>query len=184
MSREGGAVRDKSDASTILVLGLGNTLLSDDGVGVHVVMSIERSAGAEVGIAYVDGGTIGLNLLPDVEAAGGLILVDASEIGAAPGTVAVFEGAAMDAQLGGKKRTAHEVAASDLIATAKMLGHCPDLRALVAIQPASVSWGLEPTEPVRAAIPEACAAVRSLTARWRAMPGLHPVSEPRASVCP
>ena len=177
-------MRAKSDTSAILVLGLGNTLLSDDGVGVHVVMSIGQSAEAEDGVSYLDGGTIGLNLLPDVEAADGLILVDASEIGAAAGTVTVFEGAAMDAQLGGKKRTAHEVAASDLIATAKMLGRCPERRALVAIQPASVSWGLEPTEAVRAAIPEACAAVRSLTARWRASSDTR-AEVPRAEIsCP
>ncbi len=158
------------DAATILVLGLGNTLLSDDGVGVHVVSSLHRSAIEGDHVIYLDGGTIGLNLLPDVEAADGLILVDASEIGAPPGTVAVFEGAAMDAQLGGKKRTPHEVAAFDLIATARMLGNCPRLRALVAVQPQSVSWGLEPTAPVRAAMGEAESAVKELLRRWRAQP--------------
>lgn len=158
------------DATTILVLGLGNTLLSDDGVGVHVVWSLQRSATGGDNVIYLDGGTIGLNLLPDVEAADGLILVDASEIGAPPGTVAVFEGAAMDAQLGGKKRTPHEVAAFDLIATAAMLGHCPRLRALVAVQPQTVTWGLEPTAPVRAAMGEAEDAVNELLCRWRAQP--------------
>lgn len=152
----------------ILVLGLGNTLLSDDGVGVHVVASLQRHARQAEDVSYMDGGTIGLSLLPDVEAADGLILVDASEIGALPGTVAVFEGAAMDAQLGGKKRTPHEVAAFDLIATAAMLGSCPPLRALVAVQPQSVEWGLEPTGPVRAAMPSAEAAVIDLVQRWQA----------------
>lgn len=160
-----------ADAATILVLGLGNTLLSDDGVGVHVVTSLQRSSQHDDTIMFVDGGTIGLNLLPDVEAADGLILVDASEIGAIPGTVATFEGAAMDAQLGGKKRTPHEVAAFDLIATASMLGRCPPLRALVAVQPQSVEWGLQPTAPVIEAIPAAERAVSELLRRWRADAG-------------
>lgn len=157
-----------SDAATILVLGLGNTLLSDDGVGVHVVAALQQSPSRHDGVSFVDGGTIGLNLLPDVEAADGLILVDASEIGAPPGSLAVFEGAAMDAQLGGKKRTPHEVAAFDLIATASMLGRCPSLRALVAVQPQSVSWGLEPTAAVAAAVPGAIAMVLEIVQRWRA----------------
>lgn len=155
-----------TNTATILVLGLGNTLLSDDGVGVHVVAALQRSEHRHDGVSYLDGGTIGLNLLPDVEAADGLILVDASEIGAPPGTIAVFEGAAMDAQLGGKKRTPHEVAAFDLIATAAMLGRCPRMRALVAVQPQSVSWGLEPTGPVAAAIPGAITKVLEIVQRW------------------
>lgn len=151
---------------TILVLGLGNTLLTDDGVGIHVVHAIQRS-NAATPLTCIDGGTIGLSLLPEVEAARALILVDAAEIGAAPGAIAVFEGDAMDAQLGGKKRTPHEVAAFDLIATATMLGSCPRRRALVGVQPASTEWGLEPTADVRAAVEEACARVLDLAARWR-----------------
>ena len=169
-----------SNAATILVLGLGNTLLSDDGFGVHVVTMLQRST-AEDGnidlahVKYIDGGTIGLNLLPDVEAAEGLILIDAAELGAAAGTLALFEGAAMDAQLGGRKRTPHEVAAFDLIATASMLGRCPGMRALVAVQPWSVSWGLEPTAPVAAAIPGACQMVRDIVRRWHdAAPATNP----------
>lgn len=153
-------------AMTILVLGLGNTLLTDDGVGIHVVHAVQRSNAAP-SLICIDGGTIGLGLLPDVEAADALILVDAAEIGAAPGTIAVFEGDAMDTQLGGKKRTPHEVAAFDLIATATMLGSCPRRRALVGVQPASTEWGLEPTADVRAAIEAACASVLGLAARWR-----------------
>lgn len=152
---------------TILVLGLGNTLLSDDGVGVHVIDALHRVDGGRGGLRCIDGGTIGLNLLPEIEAADAVILVDAAELGAAPGTVSVFEGAAMDAQLGGKKRTAHEVAAFDLMATAHMLGRCPQRRALVGIQPEVTTWGLEPTERVRAAMHEACDRIDRLAQRWR-----------------
>lgn len=152
---------------TVLVLGLGNILLSDDGFGVHVINVLGEAVRMDDALRCLDGGTMGLSLLPDIEAADALILVDASEIKAEPGTLAVFEGLRMDAQLGGKKRTAHEVAAFDLLATAAMLGRRPAYRALVAVQPLSVEWGLEPTAPVQAAIPQACAAIEELVARWR-----------------
>jgi hydrogenase maturation protease len=160
------------DAGTILVLGLGNTLLSDDGVGVHVVEALRaefegRGDSAFSGVSLRDGGTLGLALLPDVEAAAGLIVVDASEIGCDAGDVRLFEGSDMDRQLFGKKRTAHEVAAADLLDAAALTGHRPERRALVAVQPASTEWGLRPTAAVESSIPAACAAVRSLLARWQ-----------------
>lgn len=154
-------------ATTILVLGLGNTLLADDGVGVHVVEALRPEFTSCPGVDLRDGGTLGLALLPEVESAGALILVDAAEIGGRAGEIRCFEGPDMDRQLTGKKRTAHEVAAADLLDAAALTGRQPGRRALVAVQPASVGWGLQPTPVVQASIPAACAAVRSLIERWR-----------------
>jgi hydrogenase maturation protease len=154
--------------STILVLGLGNSLLSDDGVGIHVVEALRGEFGRRPDISLRDGGTLGLVLLPEIEDAGAVILVDASEVGGAPGDVRVFEGEAMDRQLGGTKRTAHEVAAADLLDAAALTGQRPERRALVAIQAASTEWGLSPTSPVASAIPAACDRVRALIERWSA----------------
>ncbi len=120
-----------------LVLGVGNTLLSDDGVGVHVAKVLESRSELSSRIKVIDGGTLGLSLLPEIEDAAGLIVVDAAELGAPPGTVRLFEDDAMDRHLSGKKTTVHEVAVADLLAAASMTGHAPQDRALVAIQPAS-----------------------------------------------
>lgn len=152
-----------------LVLGLGNILLSDDGVGVHIIKALGKlEEVGEIGhvIALRDGGTIGLALLSEIEEFGSLIVVDAMELGERPGTVRAFQGSDMDRQLGGKKRTAHEVALADLMLAAQLAGFGPKRRALVAIQPASTRWGLAPTEPVHAAIPEACQIVMRLLDRW------------------
>lgn len=151
----------------ILVLGLGNTLLTDDGVGVHVIDSLKADLVHRSDIDLLDGGTMGLSLLPDVEDAEALILVDAAEIGGAAGDVRCFEGADMDHQLRGKKRTAHEVAAADLLHAAALTGRRPERRALIAVQPASTAWGLAPTTAVQSAIPIACAMVRDLIERWQ-----------------
>jgi hydrogenase maturation protease len=162
-----GALRMQTDvaATRTLVLGLGNTLRSDDGVGVHVVQALtELETGRHVTLR--DGGTIGLALLSDIEESAALIAIDAAELGAEPGTVRVFSGSDMDNQLHGKKRTAHEVALADLIAAARLSGRKPLRCALVAIQPGSTEWGLTPTEPIRSAIPAACSAVLSLVEDW------------------
>lgn len=156
-------------ATHTLVLGLGNVLLSDDGVGIHAVRALdEEKRRGRIGhrIALRDGGTIGLALLAEIEEFGSLVVIDAMEMGAAPGTVHTFQGADMDRQLSGKKHTAHEVALADLIMAAQLAGVAPARRALVAIQPQSTAWGLAPGTAVAAAIPKACAAVEELLEEW------------------
>jgi hydrogenase maturation protease len=168
---------DASRPMKILVMGVGNTLLQDDGIGVHVTESLRNSSPADpdpsdpefsdAGFEIIDGGTIGLSLLPEIEDAEAVIIVDASETGERPGTLRIFRGREIDLQLSGKRRTVHEVAVADLFAAAAIRGRSPARRALVAIQPASTELGLEPTADVRAAIPGACAAIRELAREWR-----------------
>lgn len=148
-------------------MGVGNTLLQDDGIGVHVTEILKASPQPEPEISFIDGGTIGLSLLPEIEDADAVIVVDASEIGERPGSMRIFRNAEIDQQLSGKKRTVHEVALSDLFSAAAIRGHCPAERALIAIQPGSTDWGLDPTPEVQAAIPHACEAISTITRRWR-----------------
>ena len=143
-----------------LVMGVGNTLLQDDGVGVHVIEALtaaERNGANALppDVELVDAGTLGLALLPRLEAAGAVIVVDASELGVPPGTLHVFQGAEIDEMLSRRRRSVHEVALLDLFAAAELRGRCPKRRALVAIQPASTKWGLKPTAAVAAASPAA-----------------------------
>lgn len=157
-------------AARTVLLGIGNTLLSDDGVGVHVIEALRRDSDLEASALLRDGGTIGLALLPDIEDCEQFIAVDATELGAAPGTIRTFTGEAMDQQLCGIKRTAHEVALADLLQAADLIGRKPPRRALIGIQPDKTCWGLEPTAPVQAAIPAACAAITTLLAEWNDEP--------------
>jgi len=149
----------------VFVLGIGNRLLGDDGAGPAVIDRLV-SEGGQSYATYRDGGTIGLALLSRIEDASAFIAIDAAELNAAPGTVRVFEAEAMDAQLSGAKHTVHEVALSDLLSAAALAGTLPARRALVAIQPATVEWGLSASPAVADAIPVACAAVSELVKRW------------------
>ena len=151
----------------VLVMGVGNTLLQDDGIGVHVTESLKAAQQSTPDFEILDGGTIGLSLLPEIEDADAVIIVDASEIGERPGAMRIFRNTEIDQQLSGKKRTVHEVALADLFSAAALRGRCPAERALIAIQPGSTDWGLEPTPDVQAAIPRACEAINDMTRSWR-----------------
>jgi hydrogenase maturation protease len=144
----------RADGDT-LVLGLGNILLQDDAIGVHVVRQLASGSPAEVpGVRIVDGGTLGLDLLPLVDDARALLLIDAVELGAPPGTVTILRGQEMHARLGGSI-SAHQVGLGDLVATARLMGALPEQTSLVAVQPASVDVGLELSPAVAAALPHA-----------------------------
>ena len=156
-------------AGRAVVLGIGNSLLTDDGIGVHVAQAVAALCDAgwlPPGILVLDGGTIGLSLLAEIDPDAILIAVDAMELHAPPGTLAVFTGAAMDRQLTGNKRFAHEVALADLMQAADLSGILPARRALVAVQPDVTTWGLAPTSAVAATIPAAVEAILTLLEDW------------------
>lgn len=153
-----------ADRPRCLVLGIGNRLLQDDAAGPLVM---DRLAALPLpGVRLLDGGTMGLSLLPEIEACEVLIVVDAARLQADPGTVQVFENEAMDAQAMGRKQTVHEVALADLLGAAALQGLLPAHRALVAVAPASTALGLAPTRAVQAALPRMVAQVQGLLARW------------------
>ena len=151
-----------------LVLGIGNSLLADEGVGVHVIRALDGvfQPGDEVDL--LDGGTLSFTLAGPIGEAGALIVVDATQLMAAAGSLCVFEGEAMDRfLLGNKKSSVHEVGLMDLMSIAKLTDTWPTRRALVAIQPEKVDWGDAPTDAVAAAVPLACERIRSLIEGWR-----------------
>ena len=152
----------------ILVLGIGNTLLQDEGVGIHAMRQVQMETGEHDGIEFLDGGTLSFTLAGPIGDADALVVVDAAQLREAPGTVRVFQGAAMDHfLLGNHQSSVHEVGLSDLMTISRLTGHWPERRALVAIQPEIVDWGESTTPAVTAAIPEACRYIHELVDGWR-----------------
>ncbi len=154
-----------------LVLGIGNTLLQDEGVGVHVMRALRDGAYAAVAgldaIDYLDGGTLSFTLAGPIAEADALVVIDAAQLQAPPGTLRVFEGSDMDAFVNGKRKASvHEVGLTDLMAIARLTDRWPARRALIAIQPERVDWGEVCTPQVAAAIPEACRRAREILERW------------------
>ena len=151
-----------------LVLGIGNTLLTDEGVGVHVLQALAPELANWPGVTLLDGGTLSFTLAGPIEDADALIVVDAANIKSEPGEWALLKGDAMDAFLmGNRKSTVHEVGLTDLRAIAILAGHWPEKRAMLAIRPDVVDWGEFPTPAVAAAIPPACAAIVEQIREWQ-----------------
>ena len=150
-----------------LVLGIGNTLLTDDGAGVHTVSYLRRTRANWANVRLVDGGTLSFVFLEAIDGADGLIVVDAADMDATPGTVRRFEGQAMDRFLRAGRRSAHEIGLADILELARLRGQQVPRRALVAIQPERIGWGDTPTPSVARAIPEAAMDVVQLVQGWR-----------------
>jgi hydrogenase maturation protease len=153
-----------------LILGIGNTLLSDEGAGIHALNLMKETFDARSDLTFLDGGTLSFSLACWIEECHHLIVFDAAELHAPPGTVTVFAGSDMDAYLGAAKRSAHEVGLLDLMDIARLTDHLPVNRALIGIQPQVMDWGMQPTEEVGQALPEAVDQAASLLRLWAQPP--------------
>jgi len=142
----------------ILVLGIGNTLLTDEGVGIVAMQELAAQYGEREDMEFLDGGTLSFTLAVPISECDALLVIDAAELGAAAGTVRSFEGETMDVFLGAnRKSSVHEVGLLDLMSISRLTGHWPQRRALIGVQPAVVGWGEALTPEVAAALPEVCA---------------------------
>jgi hydrogenase maturation protease len=158
--------RDCPDASTALVLGFGNVLLSDDGAGVRLLDRLRTEVGPHVA-DFVDGGTLSFTLLPLIQATDALLVIDAADLKATAGSIELFEGGAMDQFLATAcRRTVHEIGLIDLLHMARLQGSLPPRRALLCIQPAHIEWSAALSEPVLQAFPDAIRQAQALLARW------------------
>jgi hydrogenase maturation protease len=146
---------------------VGNTLLTDEGAGVHVVDLLARGHPDLEGVTFLDGGTLSFTLAGPIEDTDALVVVDAAQLGSPAGSVRVFEGGAMDRFLGSARLSVHEVGLVDLMDIARLTGHLPRYRALVGVQPGEMGWGERPSPAVAQAIPEAARVVLALIDRWR-----------------
>ena len=153
-------------AKTTLILGIGNSLLADEGLGIRMLDYLQRHFPELPNVTYLDGGTLSFTLAPWIEEADRLIVIDAAELKATPGTIEVFEGEEMDRFAGKTKRSVHEVSLGDLLAIAHLTDALPHNRALVAIQPGNIDWGPVLSDPVTRALPEAAHQVVCLTRKW------------------
>lgn len=149
-----------------LVLGVGNPLMSDDGVGQRLLAELASLQPPLSGVDYVDAGTLGFLLLPRIEDCAALLVLDAARLGGAPGEVREFNGSGMDEFLKSASCSVHEIGMRDLLDAARLTATLPAWRALVGVQPGRVDWGETLSPPVAAAIPAAAALARGILERW------------------
>jgi len=147
-----------------VILGLGNPLFSDEGVGIHLVQGLmweEISERAEI----VDGGTDALYLLGTIEGTDHLLVVDAIDGDGAPGSLYRLEGEQIDT--GWKNRlSAHQIGFQEVLGLARLQGRLPAQIVLLGVQPQSLDWGTELTDTVAGVLPRLRAMVYEQIASW------------------
>jgi|SRR5579863_1010125 hydrogenase maturation protease len=151
-------------ATDTLVLGLGNLVHSDDGVGVHLIELLSREPQVPPGVELLDGGTHGLNLLSRISGLRRLLVVDAVDVGEPPGTIVRFEGAALSGLPG--KPSVHQLGFADLMTALQLIGGAPEEIVVLGVQPLSTEWSLDLTPPVRSALEPLAAAVLGQIQLW------------------
>ncbi len=124
-----------SQGDRILVLGIGNILWADEGFGVRAVERLAEDWSFPPTVTLMDGGTQGLYLLPHLETADALIVIDAIDYGLPPGTRRLFRDGDVPAFLGAKKMSLHQTGFQEVLASAMLLDRCPARLILVGVQP-------------------------------------------------
>lgn len=136
---------------SILVLGIGNLIMSDDGIGVRVIQQLSARFRFPDGVVLLDGGTLGLDLLPRLEGVERLLVVDAVDIGKTPGTLARLSGDDVPIVLE-TKVSPHQMGLKDLLAVAMLQGFAPLEMVLWGVQPEKIEMGLDLSPTVAAAL--------------------------------
>lgn len=137
----------------LLVLGLGNVLYGDDGVGVVTVHLLARQYRAPAGVRVADGGTLGLSLLPLLAEARRALIVDAIRRGGVkPGSVVRLEGADVPPAVR-ERLSPHEIGVGDLLDGATLLGCSPARMILLGLAPARLEFGEELSPAVERRVP-------------------------------
>ena len=142
----------------ILVLGIGNVLLTDEGIGVRALKELERRYTYPTNVELLDGGTAGIELLRHIRNRDYLIIIDAMKCGQEPGTVFRVEGDEVPAAFR-TRISPHQLGLSDLLAAAMLTDELPKNLVLYGVEPESIDIGLDLTETVEANVDKLIGAV-------------------------
>ncbi len=152
-----------SKRNRLAILGVGNVLCTDDGLGPAAVTRLLRDFEVPEGVAIFDGGTLGLSLLHIIEESAQVIIVDAIRMDSAPGTLVSLEGddvlPAVRLRL-----SVHQVGVADLLDAARLRGRLPNHLVLLGIVPESIELGVDLSPSVSSALPALVDAIVRQTA--------------------
>jgi len=136
---------------SILVLGLGNSIMTDDGFGVEVVKTLSSRYHFRGEVRLVDGGTLGLDLLPFLEDVESLLIIDALDMHDEPGRIFRLQGEEVPRAFA-SKLSVHQMGLQDLLAVAELQGHVPNRLVVWGVQPESIEIGTELSRAVESAV--------------------------------
>jgi hydrogenase maturation protease len=131
----------------VLVLGMGNILLTDEGLGVRALEAFRSRFEIPQGVELLDGGTTGMGLLDDISGREHLVVLDAVQTGAAPGTLTVLRDGEIPVYFG-RRATPHQLGLSDVLATLELAGEKPARVTVLGIVPDSLELSLELSDTI------------------------------------
>ncbi|MCI0443750.1 HyaD/HybD family hydrogenase maturation endopeptidase [bacterium] len=134
-----------------VVLALGNILSRDEGVGIHALRSLKTRLPEQTNVEFLDGGTLGLDLLPLVEQCSHLLVLDAIDAGKTPDSIIELQGEQIPLY-SEIKLSPHQITFQEVLGLASMRGKLPPNLHLLGVQPCDLSMGMELSPGVEAAI--------------------------------
>jgi hydrogenase maturation protease len=148
-----------------VVLGVGNLILADEGVGVRVIEALERDYALPEGVVAIDAGTASMEMLEDLSDLDFLLVVDAIAAGKPPGTLVKLTGDEVPVFFR-RNLSPHGIGLSDVLASLEFMRADPKETVILGVQPLSMDLSTELTPEIAARVPELVAqAVAELTAR-------------------
>lgn len=156
-------------AATI-VIGLGNPLMGDDGIGLELLARLQRDWSFVPDVIFLDGGTWGMNLLPAIEDAGQVLFLDAVNAGRDPGTPLRLERSAIPRWLS-IKLSPHQIDLKEVLALAELRGTLPEQTVVVGVQPGSIDLRTSLSPEAVSGLDQAAELARSTLERWGHRPG-------------
>ncbi len=147
-------MRPASSVKKVLILGVGNILLGDEGVGVRVVEKIRNEHTLPDDVEVMDGGTLGLTLIPYLEGREAVFIVDAVDRGGRPGELYRIDGDDMDEVYNSRKLSAHQIGLREILGLSRLQNFLPERVCLFGIQPQAVEVGLDLSGPVSSRVDE------------------------------
>lgn len=150
----------------ITVLGVGNILWKDEGFGVRVIEALEREYGFPEQVQVLDGGTLGMELLPFLKGVRKLLIVDAVDGDGVPGTLYRLVGGQVDMYFQ-EKLSVHELGVKDVLAALSVIDEPMEEVVVLGVQPASLEMGLELSPQVAVMINITMEAALSQLAKWQ-----------------
>lgn len=153
----------------VLVLGIGNILLHDEGVGVRAIEELEQYYSFPDGVELVDGGTCGLELRDTMSGRDLLVIIDAMKHGSPPGTVYRLDDGGVPAHFH-TRISPHQLGISDLLATMALTDSLPSRMVLFGVEPLDLSTGLGLSPAVAEGLAKVVVAVGEELARQGLQP--------------
>jgi hydrogenase maturation protease len=137
----------------IVVLGVGNILLSDEGIGVRAIEKLQQDYDLPPEVVVIDGGTTGMEMLEDLSNADHIVIIDAVRSGRAPASIVRLAGEQVPVFFK-TKLSPHQIGLSDVLATLEFIGEQPGGVTVIGVEPVSLDTSMSLSPQVEARLPE------------------------------